>query len=344
MIDEPLEERRLTAFLADSAPPEAPAGLRTGIRDIARSNRQRRPWIALVKERPMRLSNRVAVGSPTARLAVVPLLLVLLLATAGAAVVGAQTLSPYPSATPTPLATPMLLPNLHGFTPPLVPNLRAVTPTALPAGTYSYPENAWPDDAQLAVFTLPAGWSTFRENVTKNYGTPQEVLFTFWVVTEIFRDACHWDTYEGGLVSAGSTPDDLVNALSQQLGRTASTPTDVTVGGYPAKMIELTVPADLDPSTCSHGSLRFWPSPVDPNSGLFGSPAGSIDDVYAIDLNGHRDVMLARHYPGSSDADKAELQAIVDSVQFVPWTLPAESPSSSASFEASGAPSPRPSD
>jgi hypothetical protein len=267
----------------------------------------------------MRLSNRVAVGSPTDRLAVVPTLLVLLLGTAGAAVVGAQTLPPNPPASPSPSATPILLSDLNGFTPPLVPNLRAITPTALPAGTYSYPFDAWPDDAQLAVFTVPAGWNTFRENVTKNNGTPQEVLFTFWVVTDIFRDACQWDTYEGGLVSAGSTPDDLVNALSQQLGRTASTPTDVSVGGYPAKMIELTVPADLDTSTCSHGSLRFWASQGDPNSGLYGGPG--IDDVYAIDLNGHRYVMLAHHDPGSSDADKAELQAIVDSVRFVPWPV-----------------------
>ena len=38
------------------------------IHAFASRTRQRRRWLALIKERPMRLSNRVAVGSPMARL------------------------------------------------------------------------------------------------------------------------------------------------------------------------------------------------------------------------------------------------------------------------------------
>ena len=66
-------------------------------------------------------------------------------------------------------------------------------------------------------------------------------------------------------------------------------------------MIELTLPADLDRSTCSDGSPHFWLSPDlsgagdpwDPNGGLCRDLAGNIDDVYAIDINGHRAVLAA---------------------------------------------------
>ena len=46
--------------------------------------------------------------------------------------------------------------------------------------------------------------------------------------------------------------------------------------------------------------------------------AGNIDTVYVVDVNGKRVVIVARHYPGTSATDLAELQAIVDSVQIEP--------------------------
>jgi hypothetical protein len=239
---------------------------------------------------------------------------------------------PSPSSSPSPSASPMALPNVGSS-----------TPVSLTAGTYSLATDPSRRDDPLMTFTVPAGWSTHEAFVDKSAGTQQEVMFTIWVVTDVFKDACHWDEQGNTLISGGSTPADLVNVLSQQLGRTASTSTDVTVGGYPAKVIELTVPADLDTSTCTRGFLRFWPNAgPDLSGGLCCDLAGNIDDVYAIDLNGHTLAMIARHYPGSSDADKAELQAIVDSVQFS--TPPASpSPSSASSPGASGsAPSPSP--
>ena len=46
--------------------------------------------------------------------------------------------------------------------------------------------------------------------------------------------------------------------------------------------------------------------------------AGNIDTIYVVDVNGKRTVLVARHYPGTSAADVAELQGIVNSVQIEP--------------------------
>ncbi len=77
---------------------DAARGLGSGARagpappDIASTTsrvRQRPRWLALIKEPPMRLSSRVAVGSPTLRLAsIMALTLALVLAAAGAVAVG----------------------------------------------------------------------------------------------------------------------------------------------------------------------------------------------------------------------------------------------------------------
>ena len=51
---------------------------------------------------------------------------------------------------------------------------------------------------------------------------------------------------------------DLANALSQQVGRNGSTPSDVTLGGYSGRKVELSVPDDFDQSTCDGGDLKTW--------------------------------------------------------------------------------------
>ena len=43
-----------------------------------------------------------------------------------------------------------------------------------------------------------------------------------------------------------------------------------------------------------------------------------VDVVYVVDINGKSLAVVARHLPGSSAQDLAELQAIVDSIQIDP--------------------------
>ena len=214
---------------------------------------------------------------------------------------------PGPTATATPVPTP---------TAPPVP---LPTGGALAPGSYYVTDRSMVQASRLTL-TVPAGWSIPTSTdafVIKNEGKPGEVLLTTWIVSHVFADACQWDV--NSLVNAGTTVDQLVTALVAQKSRQASTPSVVTLAGFPAKRLELTVSPTLDTATCTNGNLRYWPGAgPDLTSGLCCNPAGNIDAIYVVNIAGNRLVIVARHYPGSTAADKAELQAIVDSVQITP--------------------------
>ncbi len=114
--------------------------------------------------------------------------------------------------------------------------------------------------------------------------------------------------------------------------------TDVNVGGYPAKRVALTLPAEADIAGCDGPKFRLWPDTGGSESGglLAGLP-GSIDVTYVVDGPDKPFVVVARQQPNSSAADRAELQAIVDSIVIEP---PPASPAPSGSAPAKASPSP----
>jgi hypothetical protein len=186
---------------------------------------------------------------------------------------------------------------------------------SLAAGRY-YLDNRHFTNASRLTFTVPAGWTTEEYGeLYKDRDEPGEVKFITWVLTHVFSDVCQWGT----LVDVGTTVDELVTALMEQEGREALAPTSVTVGGFPAKRLELTVPADLDTATCTNGVLRYWPAPgPDLSDGDCCAPPGSTDWVYVVDVAGNRLVVVARQHPGSSVENRAELQGVVDSIEIEP--------------------------
>jgi hypothetical protein len=97
----------------------------------------------------------------------------------------------------------------------------------------------------------------------------------------------------------------------------ASATTDVLVGGIPAKRIGFTNDPAVDWATCTGEGLRLWPGAGPTLSGgecCFAR--ASIDDVSILDVAERHIVIMTRHLPGSSAADVAELDAIVDSIRF----------------------------
>jgi hypothetical protein len=226
----------------------------------------------------------------------------------------APIVSPAPTAAPAPAAAPSPPPS-----PSADGKLLPRGDVDLAAGTYYIADWSITGGPRL-TFTLPAGWTTEEYAfLYKQSGEPGEVMFTPWFLSHIYSDACLWDD-DQGLVDVGTTVDELVSALADQAGREVSAgPRDVTLGGYPGVVIELTVPADLDVSTCTSGSLRYWPGwGPDFDSGLCCNPAGNTDAVHVVDVDGKRLVVVARHYPDSSAENRAELQAILDSIQIDP--------------------------
>jgi hypothetical protein len=221
---------------------------------------------------------------------------------------GAEVSGPGPSPTPTSTPTPSLS---------LLPSSGS-----LDAGSYYIDE--WGPASPRIAFTVPAGWATTEGFVHKNRGAvapvyapgsgPGDVVFFTWTVSHVYADACQW---QGSLVDAGTTVDQLANVLVGQKGRVASAATDVNVGGVPAKRIEMTNPASLDLTTCDDFILRFWPDPgPDESGGVCCTAVGSTDIVYVLAVNGNRAVVVARHQADSSAADVAELDAIVATIRF----------------------------
>ena len=95
---------RLAAELfAEEPPTQAPDALLPGVIRATGRMRPRSRWLALIKEPSMRISSRVAVGSPTLRLASILALTMALILVAAAAVATGASLLPSPPLVPLPL-------------------------------------------------------------------------------------------------------------------------------------------------------------------------------------------------------------------------------------------------
>jgi hypothetical protein len=189
-------------------------------------------------------------------------------------------------------------------------------------GTYLWPAGGvFPADI---TFTVPAGWMSRYGIPHKDRGGPGEIAVGNWVIANVYADPCQW---QGSSLdpAVGPTVDDLAAALVAQKGRAASPPTDVTLSGYPAKRIELSVPADLDPATCDEGVMRTWFGPGENVDTWYSDPearsplrSGQLNVAYIVDVNGGRLIIDTWHMPGTSAADLAELDAILASMRIEP--------------------------
>jgi hypothetical protein len=128
---------------------------------------------------------------------------------------------------------------------------------------------------------------------------------------EVYGNPCQWATTRPDPMT-GPSVDDLVADLSAQQLRNATAPTDITVDGHPGKAIELTVPADVNLSDCDLNEFRTWREPAS-NSSNANQP-GQHDLVWIFDVNGTRVVADVSSFEGTSAADIAGLQAILDSI------------------------------
>ncbi len=226
--------------------------------------------------------------------------------------------APTPSEAPTP--TEASIPS-----PTPVPSLPdgEVTP-----GTYrmSFDEGSLVSNPAFVTLTVPAGWKTPRPAgppITK--GSDASPLtwmdVDVWDIAKVYQDPCHSISIPA--VAVSPTVDDLVAALAgQKRHGQIVTPVDVTIDGYHGKQIDLMVPLNVvfagfsNASTCEGGQYSSW---EDPDGGQrYNQGPGQSDLLDMLDVNGRTLVIQRTFFPANTAADRAELQAIVDSIKITP--------------------------
>jgi hypothetical protein len=180
----------------------------------------------------------------------------------------------------------------------------------LAAGDYAIDLTAEFEPLRLRL-TVPAGWSSAQTfDIYKG-----DVTLAPWTITHIYTDGCR---SQDSLLKVGPSVDDLADALASLEARLPVGPTATTIGGSDALLVSLTLPLDVDLSTCRDSEgYRNWPDPGPVLAYGHWSAPGQVDDVYVIDLEGKRLVLVAS-YPGDTpEGVRTELQGVIDSIEFV---------------------------
>lgn len=189
------------------------------------------------------------------------------------------------------------------------PTLPTLAGDNLDPGTYSIAR-----DGLNATISVPAGWTNLDQRGVAKGDDQTFMAVVFWPFaedfSEVYSDPCQWKT---SVIEppVGPTVDDLANALAAQEMRGDAIPTAVAIDGYEGKYLEMTVPTDLDFADCDDGYFYSWLE-------RFHQGPGQVDEVYILDVEGQRQVLIAHHMPGVSAADLAEQQAIIDSIDILP--------------------------
>ena len=242
---------------------------------------QRRAWWPAWRLPPMNTFTRFALAA----VAVIALAFIGIRFLPGSASVGRP-------AAPTAKPTPIPLLNGQGL---------------LAAGRYQVTATL-PMKVTVAV---PEGWNTDADWVVigpKGNQAPDGMAVRFYTVDNLYKNPL--SPNDGVLVPAvrGSV-DDLVNAMVNNPGWTTTGPTAVTVDGYSGKVVHVTLPAGTSTAT------PFYLSVDASGDQHWGWVPGQLFDIYVVDVGGKRLVIDAFHYAGTSAADLAAQQAVIDSIQ-----------------------------
>lgn len=193
-----------------------------------------------------------------------------------------------PGPTPTPTPSPRALDAAQG---------------ALEAGTYQFTVL----DGVNVTLTVPEGWGNVQGYGVVGEGATVVVWPSDAEAANVYADPCRW---QDGFVDppVGPSVDDLATALADQPQRGDGVPIDVSIDGHAGKMIELSVPDGISFADCDGGQFHTW-------QGRFQQAPGQVDRVHILDVGGQRVVIDAHFVPGTSDAELAEQQAIMDTIQ-----------------------------
>jgi hypothetical protein len=170
-------------------------------------------------------------------------------------------------------------------------------------------------------FDVPDGWT--KNSLGADYAVltsrpdgvperpPSGVALGFYTVANLFADPCD---LEGRMMDppVGPTVADLSAAFSDVPGYRASVARPASIDGYPGQRVDL----ELQLYMCEFGQVQLWQTPT----GWFRSPAGDeeLSTLWIVDVDGVRLIVDATAYPGTTEEDRGELRAVVDSMRIQP--------------------------
>ncbi|GAB3244560.1 hypothetical protein [Nocardioides dilutus] len=166
--------------------------------------------------------------------------------------------------------------------------------------------------------TVPAGWQQLPD--FPNVVTPESPLSTQapdgaalvlgWtnIWAELYADPCLPEKPGRPDITVGPSVDDFVEAVRASRRLDVTPPVEAHVGGHPARFFTLRVPADI--SGC-----EFW-RPWEPS--FYAQGPSNIWDVWVIDVDGFRVLIVTNYFPGTPTETVAELHEMVESIGFRP--------------------------
>lgn len=260
---------------------------------------QRRSWWPARRFAEMTTFAKLAIAA--AAVVVVAVVGVNLLPANGGPGVGGSTVLPSPSRSPTPSPLPSPSPSPTAAFPP-AGNLETGQRHAIELGGVPF------------TFTVPtSGWvSNGTFSIDRSVGVgPDGAGFILWTDTPlgVFADPCAGTKGP----SLGVSVADLAAAVAAVPGTDlVSGPTDVTVDGYPAKQVVLTIRDDLG---CAAQDFYLWYGPG-PSNARYATAMGSTIRTWIIDVDGKLVWIDGETYEGAGPGPAQEIQQIIDSIQF----------------------------
>jgi hypothetical protein len=232
--------------------------------------------------------------------------------------------SPEPTVAPTPEPTLEPTPEPPVATTPeltTAPSPRLMPEGDLRPGTYT--TRPLEGNPLAVTFTVPEGWAGLANHlILSDGGNPANLVeIQLKEVTSINADPCNWSGTADD-VDAGTSVDDLVEALVAQTGYEVSDPIDVTVAGYSGKRVDIVYPAEVFTSLdadgnyratgCDESQYRIW------DSGIYAQGPENRWQTNILDVDGTRLVVVVMDYPQTPPESRAELDAVFDSLVIEP--------------------------
>jgi hypothetical protein len=238
--------------------------------------------------------------------------------------------SPEPTTAPTPEPTvaPTPEPTMASTQTPR-PTPQANPEGDLEAGTYVIQPLLDAGTPLSVTYTVPDGWNADGSTVFRD-APPANIGIQFMDIGSLNPDPCDWEGTDDD-VDVGSTVDDLVEALRAQTAYEVTEPVDATIGGYTGTRVDIihptfpfTNPGDYaaaegcDQGGGDTGRYRIWSHVLGDEGAIYAQGPANVFETYILDVDGTRLVVLADYFPETAAEDRAELQAVIDSLVIEP--------------------------